>query len=385
MKVLGIPTKIEPSFFVLAFFLATGRGSSPALIVEWLLVVFVSVLLHELGHALVARKFGVSPSITLCAMGGLTSWQSHPELTPLRHLLISLAGPAAGFLFGGIVFLVGPRVLDSEGFLASVYFDLLWVNVGWGIFNLLPMLPLDGGQVLLTLEEWLLGNKSQVISNSISLLVALGIVCLAVFYRLIWIAFLGAWFAYSSGGFLFKKLRTHRDQNLFGEASYLKGLFFFQQEEMSAAIPHLKTAFEQSPDKEIGLVLSKALTTESKFAELLELIKHPALEEVKGQLSVNLQIDSFNGADFGISGQAGAIAYDLNPDPNVAYNTACAFARAGDATEALHWLERAVETGFSNKQLIGTDSDLESLRASPSFGSILANMADVVRKPRNQC
>src|SRR5882672_10962976 len=113
MKILGIPTKLEGSFFVLSFFLAASRGRNLPLLLEWLLVVFVSVLLHELGHALVARKFGLSPSIKLYSMGGLTSWTTAVNLTPPKHLLISLAGPAAGFLFGGIVFIAGRVVLGS--------------------------------------------------------------------------------------------------------------------------------------------------------------------------------------------------------------------------------------------------------------------------------
>jgi len=127
VKVLGIPTKIEPSFLVLSLFLAASRGLNPPLLLEWLVVVFISVLLHEIGHALVARRFGLSPHITLHSMGGLTSWSEVTEIAPLKHLAISLAGPAAGFLLGGALLLAGPtllRAVPSE-LLTVAYHDLL--------------------------------------------------------------------------------------------------------------------------------------------------------------------------------------------------------------------------------------------------------------------
>jgi stage IV sporulation protein FB len=180
LKILGIPIKIEASFLVLVFFLAGTRSLRFSLLIEWLLVVFFSILLHELGHALTGRKFGLSPSITLYSMGGLTSCTNTVELPPLKHLLISLAGPAAGFMFGGILLLLG-QAFDFEQLpmLSLAYRDLLWVNIGWGVFNLLPMLPLDGGQILVTLESRISSRKDQILSHAISLLIALAIACLA--------------------------------------------------------------------------------------------------------------------------------------------------------------------------------------------------------------
>jgi tetratricopeptide (TPR) repeat protein len=114
------------------------------------------------------------------------------------------------------VFLSAPFVLqpDASELVLNTYFDLLWVNVGWGIFNLLPMLPLDGGQVLTSLEAWVLRRRDQIVSHILSLLVALAITWWAFSRRWIWIAFLGIWFAYTNGSFLFQKFQAHRDRDL---------------------------------------------------------------------------------------------------------------------------------------------------------------------------
>ena len=442
MRIFGIPTKVEGSFFVLSFFLAASRGGTLPLILEWLLVVLVSVLLHELGHALVARKFGLSPSIKLYSMGGLTYWESEANLSTSKHLLISLAGPAAGFLLGGIVFLAGPTVLgDSPSHLLYVtYSDLLWVNLGWGVFNLLPMLPLDGGQVLVTLEEWFLKKNSPLISHSISLLVALVITYLALSRSLAWIAILGVWFAYTNGSVLVQKFQTYRDQGvrslleeardaftrsefeqaldiarraqkqahtasvrmeaaqvliltliqlqrlkeaevelikfngLFGEDPYLEGIFHYQKEEMAAAIPHLKLAFERAPTQQLGTILYLALINEKKYDEALALCADTAVAEVSWELLVNLETEAFAASEFRVAAQAGVIAFEKRADPNVAYNTACSFARDSEIKKACEWLERAIDQGFDNRDLVATDPDLESLRLHPDFEAILAKM-----------
>lgn len=454
MKIFGIPTKVEPSFFVISFFLAFSRGSNLPLLLEWLVVVFVSVLLHELGHALVARKFGVAPSIKLYSMGGLTSFKTGVNLKPWQHLLISVAGPAAGFLLGGIVFVSGPIVLgpNPSPLSAATYSDLLWVNIGWGIFNLLPMLPLDGGNVLLTLGEWISKGKGRVIARVISLIVALGITALALSLRSIWIAILGLWFAYINGSVLLENLKTDRDQKirplvdqardalsksefdkaldlarraqakahtdsmrmeaaqlvifalihlrrldeaeveltkfdgLFGEDQYLKGLYFFQKEEWAAAIPHLRLAFESSPSEQVGMLLYQAFVNEKSYVEALDLCGHAGLTDVSWKLYVNLQHEAFEGRDFRTAAEAGSMAFEQQPDPNVAYNISCALARdaslvrdeslARDSqvAEACQWLQRAIESGFDNKELILTDPDLDSLRTHPEFQSIIAKM-----------
>src|SRR5215510_4525058 len=133
MKIFGIPVKIDRSFIFISAVLAYARLSAPAFLIEWLAVIFVSILVHELGHALVVRSFGMSPQILLYSMGGLTSWRDEKDISHAKRIAISLAGPFAGFLFGGIVFLseynFPGRVADH--FWIVTYGDLLYVNWGW--------------------------------------------------------------------------------------------------------------------------------------------------------------------------------------------------------------------------------------------------------------
>jgi len=440
VKLFGIPIKIEIAFFAITVFLALSRSHDFALLIEWVVVVFIAILLHELGHALAARAFGLSPEIRLYQMGGLTSWRSETDLAPLKHLGISLAGPATGFLFGAFVFLLGPVLLRSfpSQLAGVVYFDLLWVNIGWGIFNLLPLLPMDGGQVLVTLEQWILKRRDQIVSHVISFLVALVIAVAAFSVRAVWIGFLGIFFAYLNGSFLFQRLQLFRDRNLrnsfdeirqkiekgefdpafdlianvqqrakspdvkreaaylrvlihlrqekfelaeeelrrytvfFGGDSYLQGALHFFKGEMTAALPYVKATFERYPEKEIGVMLYKTLVATKDFAAALELSRNPATTDVSWDLSLDLQTEAFNHGAFKISAEAGVRAYEQRADPKVAYNVACAFARDSELKEALEWMHRAIDLGFSDKDALLSDPDLAALRSLPEFGALVA-------------
>jgi Zn-dependent protease len=438
MKIFGVPTKVEGSFFVLTAFLAFSRLSVPLLLVEWMVLVLVSVFLHELGHALAARSFGLSPSITLYSMGGLTSWPSAENLSPPRDIVISLAGPLTGLLVGGLVFMLSPLFVrpGAPNLLLVAYYDILWINVGWGLFNLLPMLPLDGGNVLRALEEWFSGRKEIFVAPLVSLLVALGIALYAVSTGWLWVVFLGGLFAYTNGSYLFQKLRTRSDRKLrplleqarealgnknyaeaaeiirrvlgragtgelkseatrlliflhieegnyekaaeelnrlqviYGNDPYLEGLVALERGEAAKAVPGLKAAFEAAPSKELGALLNRALILERRFEEALVLCGHPAMKEVRRPLCVNLQLEAFGEGAFEVSARAGQQAFEEEPDVDIAYNVGCAFARDSHIEASLKWLERAVDSGFSNRELFASDPDLDSLRHLPEFKRI---------------
>lgn len=439
MKILRIPIKVEVSFFVLVIFLGLSRARDLTLIVEWVAVVFVSVLVHEFGHALTGRAFGLEPEIRLYQMGGLTSWRAETDVTPLRHVLISLAGPFTGFFLGACVFVLGPvflRAMQTD-LVSTIYFDLLWVNIGWGIWNLLPILPMDGGQVLATLEEWLRKRSDRLVSHSISMVAALAIAVAAFNWRALWIGFLAIYFVYLNGAALFHQLQVYRDRNLykllddvraaaerdeldsalkilaqiraraktddakrnaahltvvvylkqekleaaeaelrrytvlFGGNSYLQGALYFFKGEMAEALHHLKPVFEAYPEREIGIMLCKTLVATGDFAAAFDLCSHPALAEVRWGLTVEIQAAAFDRGDFKFSTTAGIAAYDQKANPNVAINVACAFSREANLREALLWISRAIDSGFTDEQVLRSDPDLEAVRSLPEFEALL--------------
>src|SRR6185503_19320423 len=109
-----------------------------------------SILVHEMGHALAFRRFGSDAHIVLWMFGGLAVPYSGIN-GRWRRIMATLAGPLAGFLLCGIVYATnqltdwGSRANGKP--ISYLYWALFTVNLIWGIFNLLPVFPLDGGQV----------------------------------------------------------------------------------------------------------------------------------------------------------------------------------------------------------------------------------------------
>jgi Zn-dependent protease len=173
-----IPVVIEPSFWLItALFGMYGAARDMRLLFSWVAVCFVSILIHELGHALMAMSLGSGwASIRLYSMGGLCYSQG---LSRWRDVAVSAAGPLAGFLFGGIILAVN-MVAPPQHFLAyAIFRDLMWVNFGWGIINLMPVLPLDGGHVL----KGVLGPSRQRLTLWVGVITAGGIAALMLNVR----------------------------------------------------------------------------------------------------------------------------------------------------------------------------------------------------------
>lgn len=148
----GIDTYVHATFLLLvgwaawAAYSGAGTALAVALGVGFLLAVFASVLMHELGHALVARRYGIrTRRIILSPIGGLAQLEGMPS-NPRHEMAVALAGPAVNFALALALWATGslaggPLML---GFIES----LMWANVTLGLFNLVPAFPMDGGRAL---------------------------------------------------------------------------------------------------------------------------------------------------------------------------------------------------------------------------------------------
>ena len=179
-RLFGVNVTIQPFFWLITVLLGMGdRMDVPTLtsvVPIWVAVVFLSILVHEYGHALAVKRLGIEPEITLHGMGGTTSFSVLVPISRRDRVLISLAGPFAGFALAAVVVAFHHFVLSRwhlPTLVELAYVDLLWVNLGWGVVNLVPVLPFDGGHVL----EHLLGptriRATALISTAVGVAVAL--------------------------------------------------------------------------------------------------------------------------------------------------------------------------------------------------------------------
>jgi stage IV sporulation protein FB len=222
----GIPVRIHPFFWVAGLLLGPREGGPPV-ILFWILAFFLGILCHELGHALVMRSQGMLPWITLYGFGGLASSnQPHGfgrgNSDAWRQIFISAAGPLAGFVLAVIAiifvrllgcqvfYLVGAPfglmayVVDVSGVthpqLVAFANNLLFVTIVYGILNLLPIYPLDGGQIAREVLVTILGGQGGIRHSLIlSLFTAttLALACV-LFWKQPWMAVFFGYFAYAS-------------------------------------------------------------------------------------------------------------------------------------------------------------------------------------------
>lgn len=150
-SILGMPIIVEGWFWLTCVLLGGGLTANEprdwAFVAVWTSVVFVSIIVHELGHAIAARRFGVQPAIKLHGLGGAT-YLPGARFSRKESILVSAAGPAAGLALGFVILILSRALeLNSEFVRAAVVFGL-YVNFFWTFINLLPIQPLDGGQIL---------------------------------------------------------------------------------------------------------------------------------------------------------------------------------------------------------------------------------------------
>ena len=182
-RVAGIDLFLHPTFLLILLPGLTG-GLSPLFIVA----LFGCVVLHELGHALMARRFGIETlDITLYPIGGVARLQRMPR-APGAELLIALAGPAVNFaIVAGLLGLelLGIGGMESDSSLGAFLAGLMLVNLILGLFNLIPAFPMDGGRVLRALlTGWLGRVRATSIAATIgrTLAVAFGVYSLLIVF-----------------------------------------------------------------------------------------------------------------------------------------------------------------------------------------------------------
>jgi Zn-dependent protease len=194
-RLLGIPVRVHPLFWIVTVVLGGVGANPPSFVAIWVGCVFVSILVHEFGHGLMTRLFGYHPAVILYGMGGLCVSDAARQ-SPGQRLAILISGPGAGFLLAACVFAIALIAPPQTGTTAEIVNILLWINVVWGLLNLLPIYPLDGGQMTGVVLSRLNRRSGTRWTHVISLLVA-GLLAVANYtytkdlYRTLFFAYFG--------------------------------------------------------------------------------------------------------------------------------------------------------------------------------------------------
>ncbi|MBI5345996.1 MAG: M50 family metallopeptidase [Chlamydiae bacterium] len=270
---LNIPVNIHFSFWIfLIFFVRT--SSSPAEMVIYSLVLFISLIVHEYGHGLTALYFGKDPKIDLLAFGGYTTYRDF-GLSEKQKFLITLNGP----LFEAFLILFAYILLRANIFQSSYILYFLYIlvkfNIFWCLVNLVPLYPLDGGHLLRQLLEKKFGEKGFKISLIIGNISAI-LGCLFFFWHQYFgFAIIFAIYGFQNMQMSFKNLKLK--QNNFG--LYNDGV----------------RSMENNDNEKAKAIFKKLLKTKDKYikvsaAESLAIILHQE-NDPKGAYNLLLKTD----------------------------------------------------------------------------------------------
>jgi len=343
-KVGPFPVLVFPWFFLSAILLGAGYGFGWRM-AAWIFVVFVSVLVHELGHAVVGRVFGGRPEIRLEAFGGVTFPQFRSRPPPRRQFVLSFAGPIAGLLLGALAYGLVRAIPPEPGSITAwIMSQFVWVSIVWAAFNLLPILPLDGGNMLLAFVEGVRRRPSVAMVSWISVAVSLAVGGVVTWlfgpdpFALLWLG-------------LFALQNLQRARAAASTRVQAPGSSFPQEEpaeraDVAAATEDARDALER---RDYASALASAARLEGgggPFRQAAALRLRAGIELARG--------DNESAAMF--AGQS----YTIWQSADAAVVAARANLRAGAEDRARNWLRRALEAG----------APLPAVRADPELGAI---------------
>jgi Zn-dependent protease len=364
IRIGGVPVRVDWSFWLLAVLLGY-QAREGWLLVAWVAIVLVSILLHELGHAFTMRAFQQRPHIVLYALGGVTYGDAAPR-SRSESILISVAGPLSALLLLGL-----PAYFLKDGAWASetydryvIIHDIAWVNILWSILNLMPVLPLDGGNVAAVL----FGERP---ARVISIVVA---AAGAVYFLQNDNQFGGlfaAMFAVMNFAALSRERQAARQQVPRQVPQPVQIADIGRGNDDVASLANAYLAPPSGPP-DLGVAAAVAHTGKVLPVATRLLQSGPAGAQAASVLRSHLHLA-------GCFPEAATVAQLLYTDGRLgrvqpAFDAATALARAGDASGAMLWLNRAVDEGFVGGSLLDGEPDLAPLRALPSWPSLRARV-----------
>jgi stage IV sporulation protein FB len=172
-RLFGIPVTVLPWHWAIlilfGFMSVPGSNSRDGLLLIGLFVLagFISILIHEFGHALSGRAFGARPEVVLHGMGGVAMFPGG-KFSRMQHILVTAAGPGVQLILAAIAFAVVIFAPLPDTLIRDFFWFLFFVSFFWALLNLIPVYPLDGGQIMFSI----LGPNRRTLALKLSIVAA---------------------------------------------------------------------------------------------------------------------------------------------------------------------------------------------------------------------
>ncbi len=375
MKLISgkIPVTVQPLFWALIFVIGwlNSSFSIPHTLV-WAVVIFLSVMVHEFGHALTAVGFGQSASIELFALGGMT-YRKGPPLSLWKDFIIVFNGPLAGFALLFVLLIVKALVGEEtshELFKYALNVGI-FVNFFWTLVNLLPIHPLDGGHLLRILLEGILGFRGVKIAFFISILLSFAASIFCFVNGAILAGALFFMFTFENfRGWKSTLAMSDQDRNLSLQNAFRQAEVELQAGNVDTALRLFKKIRENAGNGILYLsateYMAQIFAQTGKFREAYDLLSpfSPRLESESLRLlhRLSFQLEYWDEAI-----RLGSKVYQISPLYETALINALAHAIRGEGPQAIGWLRSALRDGLPNADEVLKRREFDLLRDDPAF------------------
>lgn len=378
-----IPIKIHPLFWVFAFLIGWLNSGAFSAALIWMIVILISVLVHECGHAITAIAFGQRVRIQLVAFGGLTL-RHGPKIKPWQDFVVVLCGPLAGFLLyfacRGLLPLVAEK---SPGLLFALQVGVT-VNLLWTLLNLLPIMPLDGGKLFSIVLEAIFGLKG--LKAALMISVGLGFILslLSFVFNQLFLGILFFLLGYESlRSARYMNVMSDQDrdeslQSLLGKAQQFRAngddnqaLSIYQdiRQRSRAGI-----IYSSATESAAQILAEMGMTDEHALTEAYQLLS--SLPSLSSEAKLLYHRLAYQLKNYEEVIKKGGEVYQLFPGYETALLNAASCAALGQVEPSVGWLECAVREGIPNIATVVQKKEFDQIRNEPLFERFLKGMQD---------
>jgi stage IV sporulation protein FB len=374
-----IPIRMHPSFFLVSAVIGWLQTMNILHALVWVGVIFVSVLIHELGHALTALYFGQKADITFVAMGGLTQRRG-PKLSLPKEFLVVLNGPLFGFSFALVIMRIQELIGGIDGILAVAFSIAIFVNIFWTLLNLVPVGPLDGAVLLNITLEGAFGVRGFKFGHLFGLSLGLVLGGMAMTYGLQILAMLLFFLSFDSfRSFMSVRSMSGEDrsgelQELFRKAEELNSKeqrgeanLLYQQLRLQAGSGLLYVAATER--------LAESKSSEGEYEDAFELLSPLRTRLSNGALRLLHRIAFYMRNTKEVI-EIGDRCFNNDQSFETAFINALAHALLGQTKQSVGWLRAAQNKGMPQIQENLQKKEFDEIRSNKVFQEFLTSIGD---------
>lgn len=375
-----IPISIHPLFWLVSFFIGWMWTMSFTGAILCVTVILISILFHEMGHALTAILFGQNTRIELAAFGGFT-YRDGKKLKLWEEFIVVLNGPVAGFILFLTAFIVYKFVhIESQPLLFLVKFTFV-VNLFWTVMNLIPVLPLDGGHLLSIMLESLFGFRGIKMAIVIGMVIA---IMISILFFVMGMFLIGALFLIltfeSFRSLKYYRIFTEKDRDSNLQELMKSADLDFQEGNIQQALTKLEQVRNQTQKGILFTLATQEMAEIYRYQEHYEdayKLLQPISKDLSGTNLATFHFLAYINGDYKTVTEIGNKCFQDNPSADIALINALSYGALSLEEPAVGWLECALREGLSSVKEAIMREEFNTIRNTDRFREFENNQKDI--------